>query len=743
MKLQYLALLTLGGCGATPPLAQAQPTRIEAETKLAAGDLKIIESAEASGGKAVSMPRDWNPLFSGAPPAKGDEFTIWVRYQNKPVLLKSSTQSGQKDLQWLWDSPEKLTWKRAGRWKREEIGDSLIVIRGGDGGEGPILDAIEYSIDDAYDPNKATTKVAKPKSTTAKPTKADDALKKANINDSVAIALGMKDTPDGELFEAEKYASASVTDADSASGGKAVKSDNDWQPLINLTLPKGDAWKVWVRHKGGPFCIKTKSGDRWFWQSPDKFSWTETDVFSRDELKGSLVIGRNDGGAKADSPQIDAIVLKDDTKRDLPADKPDSKKAAQKIAASINWNKIVGQTPAMTWGFNEQQILSVAGSADAAYAEKVRALNPSLVRLHQGDLVASWTDSTKKSWDVEKIKAGFKNADKYLGKARVMLCINTLPSWIAGGDQSKMTIADEDAFAKFCAQLVRIMRVDVKRPIEYWEITNEWDDKFEKTNDLDKLWRIYNKCAAAMRREDAKAKLGGPAFTWPKAMWVQGFLKNCPDVQFMTWHNYATGDIYETNAKIYENVTTNVGGNAQGALDVLKKLGNGRKIETFLTEYNVRYTWDPYERRHQNAVGAVFLASTAKKMAQMGLSGATLWVQKGQSYGSLVNGDNTIRPAYNLFAWAPKYLVGKTAAATTGDENLLEVWPIISVNGARSVLLINKADHALALPSAKMLLPNFTHAEQINCETMLTKIDASGAALSLPGYSLTLLTSAK
>ena len=59
---------------------------------------------------------------------------------------------------------------------------------------------------------------------------------------------------------------------------------------------------------------------------------------------------------------------------------------------------------------------------------------------------------------------------------------------------------------------------------------------------------------------------------------------------------------------IYEKVESNVGGNARGALELVKKYGNGRKLETFLTETNVKYTWDPYERRHQNAVGSVFHA---------------------------------------------------------------------------------------------------------------------------------------
>ena len=42
--------------------------------------------------------------------------------------------------------------------------------------------------------------------------------------------------------------------------------------------------------------------------------------------------------------------------------------------------------------------------------------------------------------------------------------------------------------------------------------------------------------------------------------------------------------------------------------------------------------------------GSVFHALVVKEMAQDGVSGVNLWTQKGQSYGSLVNGDNNDAP---------------------------------------------------------------------------------------------------
>lgn len=48
---------------------------------------------------------------------------------------------------------------------------------------------------------------------------------------------------------------------------------------------------------------------------------------------------------------------------------------------------------------------------------------------------------------------------------------------------------------------------------------------------------------------------------------------------------------------------------------------SGRKMETFLTEFNIQATWEPFERRHGNNVGAVFLASTVRRTALAGVSG--------------------------------------------------------------------------------------------------------------------------
>lgn len=735
-------LLCLNGCNFSAPPATAATTRIEAETKLATGDIKVVTLPEASGGKAVSIARDWQPLLFADLPTQGDEFTIWVRYKDKPILLKSDDGAAQKDLVWQWDSPSQLTWKNAGRFTRAQIGKRLVVIRGGDGGAGPTLDCVVFATDASYDPNtdKSSTGNASSdkKNDKTKSDKKKTDADKSNMGEGGAVALGIKDAPDGKLYEAEKYAAgAQIVDDAKASGGKAVRSDQDWHPVFSLPLPAGEAWKVWVRHKGGPFAVKTKAGDRWFWNKPDSWTWTETDVFNRDDLNGTLAIGRNDGGAQPDSVTIDAVVLSPSVKRDLPPDRADAKAAPLKITASVDWTKNDGTMPAATWGINENEILDPKKASDTAYQKLLGGLKTPLIRIHQGDLMNAWTDAKTRDWDVTKIRKAFAASTGY-GNARIMLDMTNWPSWLS---PNGVLEADKEAeLVKLYGRLVKIMRDDIKRPIAYWELLNERDKDYEKDGKLNDLWRLYNKLAAAVRKEDPKAKIGGPALTWPNQVWIDGFLKNCPDAQFLTWHLYGTGDLYDTNETIFGSATGSMKDMNRAAV-VSAQAVKTRKMETFLTEVNVKYSWDPYERRHQNTVGAIFLASTLHGAAKDGVSGVNLWQQKGQSYGSIISGDNTTRPTYFLYQWGTKYLSGTLNIAKSGDDKALELIAVTK-GKMRSLLLLNKTRATMTISNSAKLLTG-AKAERINDDGTKTTVTLSGSDLVLPGYSLTLLYSNK
>ncbi len=566
------------------------------------------------------------------------------------------------------------------------------------------------------------------------PAKVED---KANLGDATAIALGIKDVPDGTFFKASDYSTANLVDATDAIGGKAVTSANDWQPLVSIPLPPGAAFKVWVHHKGGPFAIKAKDGDHWTWDKPTKFEWRETDVFARTDFNGEkLVVGRDNGGAKADSVQIDAIVVTPAQKRELPPDKPDPNAVPQTIAAHVNWNETVGTMPREIWGANDQQAFVSPQGPTPGYQTLFSALSPALVRLHQGDFVSKLIDDDKRDWSEEKLKAAFQSARQLYGPARVMVCINALPWWIASGKPEQMTEADEDAFAAFCARLVSIARQNDFK-VAGWEVPNEWDTAMERANRLPDLWRTWNKCATAMRNADPSAKIGGPALTWANPKWINGFLDACPSADFLTYHNYATGDIYEPNENVFASADTNIGSFAKSIHDILSQ--RKLSIPVYLTEINVKYTWDPYERRHQNSVGAAFLAMSAKNAAQNGLSGMMVWVQKGNPYGSLINGADQTQPAYDLYHMGTHDLYGTMASTYTDDPKALQLLAVTKADGHRAVLLINQTRGDISVPGAAQWIAN-AQIERITADGTIAPQPLTGTDVTLPGYSLALLS---
>lgn len=730
---QYIFWCAAAICGgAFSSCAGAQNTRIEAEANPPSGSIQIIEDADASGGKAVSIDREYQPLFKAPIPANGDEFTIWARYQNGAIQAKSRVGGKQVDLKWSYGKPKTLTWKSLGRYGRAQLGEELIIIRGN--GASAILDAVVFATDEKYNPNSDATDAATGAVAAvggAAPNQDD-----ANMGEEAQVALGLKNTPVGDFFEAEHYSNADVVEAEGASNGKAVTSKRDYQSLVAVPLPIGEAWKIWVRYQSGPFAIKTKTDgkdiDRWKFSKAKNFKWAELDVFSREDLGGNtLNIGRGAGDGK--DVLVDAVVLQSAVKRELPADKPDANLAPVQVAASVDWSAKTGVISPMMWGINEHEVIT-AKTPNAAFQEKLGALGAPIIRVHNANVMDAWTNEKTRDWDVAKIKENFAGSTGY-GDTPIMMNLTWAPKWMGG--KTRLNEEQEDELAALWARLVVVMRDDIKRPVAYWEITNELENIYEKAEKLDDLWRFYNKCALAMRKQDPKAKLGGMAFTWPKPQWIEGFLQNCPDVQFVSWHNYGTGDLYQSNAEIFQKVNSNIGKNARAAMKLVKQFDKGRNLETFLSETNVKYTWDPYERRHQNAVGSVFHALVVKEMAQTGLTGTMLWQQRGQPYGSLLDNQNKTFPSYQLYQWGPQYLSGAIVTATSGDEELLELLPVISHGGRKAVLLINKAPRALQIGAASKLLPDVKSAQRIDTSGYNTKIEIGN--LELPGYSLTLL----
>jgi hypothetical protein len=146
-----------------------------------------------------------------------------------------------------------------------------------------------------------------------------------------------------------------------------------------------------------------QSQDRWFWNRPTEWQWTDAGVYARADLGEQLVIGRGQASDDA-APLIDAVVFAPDVVRELPPFRPDDKAAPLSVPATVAWDKTVAALPPMAWGINEQQVLYPKGAADTKYQQLLGNLQTPLIRIHQADMANQWTDEKTRDWDVAKIK---------------------------------------------------------------------------------------------------------------------------------------------------------------------------------------------------------------------------------------------------------------------------------------------------------------------------------------------------
>ena len=572
--------------------------------------------------------------------------------------------------------------------------------------------------------------------------------------------------PLGTMIEAEAHAGSDSSTHDDAlaSGGKFVENGKDWQPLMVLATPGDVAARVTVhvRHKGGPIQIKTtdaagtQTERSWVWAKPSEWTWSKIGTYSKADLGEKFVLMRGDGGGLI---SLDAIVLEAAEVSDagpvlppdvvatgtvavasvLPPSQPDATKAAQKIDVFIDWQTTVAKATPMLWGVNDYEVHDVTTASDAGFGAFMQELDSPFIRVHRGDFPKQYLTADGKSFDVEKMKACWAAIKQSYGDATIMINISSWPEYM--NDENGLVKSEyEDAYVKMCVDLMRIFRDDLGVKVEYWEVMNEKDGGPDKVNRLPDVVRLYVKAVKAMKSFDPATKVGGFAFTWANPKWVETFIKEGGvDVSdFVTYHNYGTGEVTDSNEKLFGtiNAIEKHARYIRGAIDIASA---GRRVPIYLDEYNVKWVWNPIEPRHANSVGAVFQASLLRRAALAGIDGANVWHVKGDAYG-LIGNNNERRLTSHLYVWGSRHLVGNIASHQSGDLSKLELLPVVQENGKRSLLVINKADHSVIVGSPESIIGGDVTIKQVNADAQ-AEITASGSEpLTVPGYSLTLIS---
>jgi hypothetical protein len=360
-----------------------------------------------------------------------------------------------------------------------------------------------------------------------------------------------------------------------------------------------------------------------------------------------------------------------------------------------------------------------------------------------------WMNADTKTWEPSRIKETLDAAS--LPNAEVLITIGRWPDWM---DKDKDGQLDEDcyqAFAQLCADLVRIVNIDQKRGVRYFEITNERDfvywlrQKKQGTPlQIDKLAKIYLLCADAMKKVDPSIKIGGPAACRGDLIdpLRQFALLTAPELDFFSYHTYATGIATEPDASIYDK-TNWIRKNIGQVRAMLDEVSPKRHIELFLNEYNICYSPKVQDKRMTDNEGAVFDALTMMAFAQSGLDAGNAWNELDHNdYGKMDPAGN-LHPGAHVFHYFNDWLVGQAVSAETSQPHGV-VSMAVDAGDHRSFVLVNRsaAANQVQLTFVQEAAPNALHwnVAQIS-QSGLNQIDISAADLdkeiTLPPNSVT------
>ncbi len=518
------------------------------------------------------------------------------------------------------------------------------------------------------------------------------------------------------LIQGESISSGNVAEDKRAIGGRYAHQKGDYQPIIIVNTPSnlGDPLIVWVHYRGVGVQLKGIQADgsqkelQWLYESPRRFTWASFGTYQRSQISGGIVIIRAPGGNVECG--IDAVVFAAepnfDPNRSIPAP------ASPGISVRVDWNKDVSAVTKLSYGLNAFHAFDPANAMDLAYRKNLAYMNSRLVRLHNAGMMTDskanhdgWLNASTHTWDVPKITAALRT--EYPPDSALMINIPGWPSWMETNSDGMLDLNRLDEYARMCAELVKIVIVDLKKNVVFWEITNEKDGAYyaqfhndggrgalKDSTKLDRvgdLVDIYNRCARAMKQVAPHIKTGGPALARPDFLdFAQRFIQGVSaNLDFFTYHAYASGSRSDSDDHIFDRAAV-CGEFAHSIRSILAASVPQRHIPLFMDEYNISWTWETRDTRMTDNKSAVFDALAIAAAIRSGADGTAAWNDKDGIYGKMDGADH-LRPSAHLFSMLNSYGVGQCVQATTDDTLSIVAYAVRS-DHYYGLWIINRSD---------------------------------------------------
>ena len=520
---------------------------------------------------------------------------------------------------------------------------------------------------------------------------------------------------DYTLVEASTSPTGQVVSDPEAYGGSYVQQTSAWQPMIVSPVPaSGDSWVIWARIKDVNVQLKAVAADgtqnalNWEWAQPDDWTWVSLGRHTRAELGPKILLMR--GPNAGQSPGLDAVLFANDDSFDPNVSVPQPNFNYPPVTVTIDWRKQIATATQLSYGLYAFGGVNHAFTHVSAYEANMEKMDAGLLRLHNWGMMndsatdpTGWIDLKNKCWDADKIKKDLSGAYGY--GPNLLINIPAWPSWMDKNGMLDPT--QEDAFAGFCADLVRIVNVDLKLHVKYWEVTNERDGPYYGNfhnsdgtlknpsipDHVDDLATIYNKCAVAMKAVEPAIKVGGPAVARPDwSDFIARFTQQTAgNLDFFSFHAYGSGSKDDSDKFIF-NRAAGFGDDVTQIKGILTKVSPDRPIPVFLDEYNISWSWDVRDPRMTNLKGMIFDAIAITGAVENGAAATTAWNEKDGVYGKMDDSYN-LRPGASLFELLNKHMIGTVVSAVSSEPNSIAAYAVRRPNGDRALLLINRTKH--------------------------------------------------
>lgn len=301
-----------------------------------------------------------------------------------------------------------------------------------------------------------------------------------------------------------------------------------------------------------------------------------------------------------------------------------------------------------------------------------------LIRLHGWGMVTQGSNecwlNPDNTWNASKIKSALAP----LIRAGYQLLID-----IPSGPGGEPDVRDPVALASFAASLVRIVNIDDRFGVRYWEIPNER----EHLLDAKQMTTLLSLASKAMKRVDPTILVGGPATEGVNVEYIAAVVQNSlPDIDFVSAHTYG-GDGKQPDSISYPSATKAVA-DVRLLRTRLNQISKGKYLPIFIDEYNIG--WDTTPKILTNE-GAVYFSLIQGGVVDAGGDASAIWDFSPPHNMSVVDSHGNFYASTHLFSLMNQYFHGKEVSALSSDETGLRAYAVNS-SATHSLLVSNLSD---------------------------------------------------